>query len=329
MQQQSETVSPERALAKRGPVKPDEPQETVPCPLCGGSDSRHRFYSQDILYGLPGDYALVECVRCGLNYVNPRPTIQALGRHYPEDYFASRPPEKAPVLLRPFVRAIVTGQAMSRIGAVERALGRLAPGTKIVDVGCGLNELVRQAIRLRKCEGIGVEFNPKVVEYVRDVRRLPIVKGTLEDARFDDGAFDLLTMIEYLEHEPNPKDVLREARRVVRTGGHIAIEIPYIDGLPGRTFGPRWGALDLPRHLVFYSKKTLEQMLSETGFRLIHLRTFGIPLSIGVTFASLIGCRRLNRMSSLGGLLMGLSALPFVPFTALLPEFLFAVARAE
>src|SRR5258706_2973240 len=118
-------------------VKPDEPQETVPCPLCDGAESQVRFYASDILYGLPGDYALVECKSCGLNYVNPRPTFEALGRHYPEDYFASRPPEQAPWLFRPAARAILAVQAMSRVGAVERAIGRLPPGTKIVDVGCG------------------------------------------------------------------------------------------------------------------------------------------------------------------------------------------------
>jgi SAM-dependent methyltransferase len=272
---------------------------------------------------------LVECTACHLNYVNPRPTFEALGRHYPPDYFASRPPDAAPWLFRPIARAAVALQAMGRISATERVLGRLTPGTKILDIGCGLNEFLNQTMRVRRCEGIGVELNAKVVEYVRRASRAPILEGTLVDGGFDDEAFDLITMFQYLEHEPNPRQVLDEARRVVKKGGHIAIEIPHIMGLPARLFGPRWGALDLPRHLVFYTPQSLGAMLEKSGFKLLRYRPFGLPGAFGVSLAAFVGCRHLNRMNSAQMGLMTLASIPFMPFASLLPDFLFAVARAE
>ena len=33
---------------------------------------------------------LVECRRCSLGYLNPRPTVDEIGRYYPEVYFARR-----------------------------------------------------------------------------------------------------------------------------------------------------------------------------------------------------------------------------------------------
>ena len=302
----------------------EELLEKVPCPLCNGTDAEFKLSACDRLYGQPGDYSLVECRDCHLKYVNPRPTFEGLARHYPPDYFASRPPEESPFFLRP-VQAL---QAMGRIRTLERMIGRFSPGQRVLDVGCGANELVNQFRRMRKCEGIGVEFNSKVVEYVRTKRGLPIVEGTLRDAGFADASFDLTTMMEYLEHEANPREVLLEARRVTRTGGHLAIEIPFIDGLPARVFGSRWATLDFPRHLVFFTPDTLKKMLAKCGFRLLRVEKFGVPLALGISFATALGYRRLNRMSSLEFLLMSLLSLPFAPFAPLLPEFMFAVAEA-
>ena len=302
-----------------------EPLENVRCPLCGRDEAELRLRACDRLYGRPGDYSLVECTHCHLKYLNPRSTLEALARHYPPDYFASRSPEEAPFFLRP-----VPGlQAIGRLRTLERMIGRIDPGTRLLDVGCGLNELLNQFRRLRGCDGVGVELNSKVVSYVREKRGLPIVEGTLKDARFPDASFDLTTMMQYLEHEPEPRAVLLEARRVTRPGGHLAIEIPYLDGLPARLFGSRWATLDFPRHLVFFSPATLETMLAQCGFRLLRVHKFGVPFAIGISFATALGYRHLNRMSSLEFIVMSLLSLPFAPFAPLLPEFMTVLAQAE
>jgi SAM-dependent methyltransferase len=316
-------------LAKGDRLDAPEALEDVACPLCESRDSRLCFRSCDTLYGTPGTYALVRCNGCGLKYVNPRPTTEALGKHYPPDYFASRAPEKLPPVQRWFLRNQLVFAALNRLKKIERVTGRLGPGKRLLDVGCGLNELVRQTMLLRKADGLGMDFNPAVVEYVSQAGQAPIVEGTLAAAPFGDGEFDVVSMMEYLEHEPNPREVLAQARRVLKPGGHVCVEIPYIDGPVGKVFGPRWGMLDVPRHLVFYNKETLTRTFERTGFEMVHSHTFGVPLAIGVSFAVTVGHRHLNRLSTLGGTLMALASMPFLPFLALLPEFMFAVGRAK
>jgi SAM-dependent methyltransferase len=317
------------SIARRETESLAEELETVPCPLCGGTDAKLRFRACDRLYGRPGDYALVECNACSLNYVNPRPTLAALGVHYPSDYFASAPPEKYPMITRQFHQFMLKAQARGRLRATERAIGKLPPGTRAVDVGCGLNELVAQMIADRGADAVGVEFSPSVVEYVRTKPDRPIVQGTLQSAGFRAGEFDLVTMIEYLEHEPNPGEVLAEARRITKPNGHLVIEIPHIAGLPARMFGSRWATLDVPRHLVFFTPETLERMLAKFGYRLIHVRPFSLPLLIGLSVATSLGYRRLNSINTFERIMVALVAMPFVPFLNWLPEFVFAVAKAE
>jgi SAM-dependent methyltransferase len=74
-------------------------------------------------------------------------------------------------------------------------------------------------------------------------------------------------MWQSLEHVHQPLRVLREARRLLVTGGTLVISVPNIDSLPFRWFGAAWFGLDLPRHLTHFTPPTLRLMLEKAGFR--------------------------------------------------------------
>jgi hypothetical protein len=60
--------------------------ETKPCPLgCSVSDETV-LTGRDLLHDLPGEYTVVKCNSCGLMRTNPRPTPEAIGTYYPDDY---------------------------------------------------------------------------------------------------------------------------------------------------------------------------------------------------------------------------------------------------
>lgn len=310
-------------------AKTDEAQEAVPCPACAADDPEVILHGRDRLFAQPGRYRVVRCGHCRLIYVSPRPTVASLARHYPDDYFCYKPPQEAFLPLRIILSALGRGLSARRVAGLERVIGRLTPETTIVDVGCGINALLQYIRQTRGCEGIGVDFKAEAARYVRDTLKMPIVQGTLHDGHFDDEQFDVVTMTEYLEHEPNPRSVLTEARRITKPGGHLAIEVPYIGGLPAKVFRSRWSQLDLPRHLVFYTPDTLEDMLARCGYRLLDVRTFGIPFSIGGSILQTIGFTHLGRMTLLDALLTGVAGVAFLPLLPLLREFMFAVARVE
>src|SRR5262245_1588222 len=161
-----------------------ELQEQIACPLCESSDGHVVLEGRDLLFRRPGRYPLVRCESCGLKYVNPRPTPEALGRHYPEDYFGYSKPEDAPWFLRRIILGFARGIALRRIRFLEATTGKIEPSSQVVDVGCGVNGLLRTLKELRGCEGIGVDFKPEVVEYVRNQLGMPIVQGNLMQAKF-------------------------------------------------------------------------------------------------------------------------------------------------
>lgn len=306
-----------------------EQQEEVDCPLCGASDEELVLIGRDLLFAKPGSYRLVKCRVCELEYVNPRPTPAALGPHYHEDYFGYAVHEKEPPLIAPMLRAFARGISNRRIAYLEKVVGRLTPELAVLDVGCGVNRLLQRMQEVRGVEGLGVDFKPEIVEYVKDTLGMPIVEGTLHTAAFEDGRFDVVLMMEYLEHESDPKAILAEARRVTKTGGHVALEIPHIDSLPGRLFRSVWWNLDLPRHLIFPTESSLRRMLDDVGYELISVKKFTFPFYVGMSIVQALGQRHWIKNRTWFPIVSSIIGAPFIPLQWLLPEFMFAVARAK
>jgi len=305
-----------------------EPQDDVPCPLCGELERELVLLARDRLFGRPGNYRVVSCRACDLRYLSPRPSLAALGEHYPSDYFIYQTPDALPAFTRPMVRMFTKLRWRESLTRLERTTGRLPASAKVLDVGCGLNDYLVTLRELRGIDGVGIDFKPEVAAYVRETLQMQVHSGTLCDAGFPDAAFDLVTMNEYLEHEPNPREVLAEARRITVPGGYLALEIPCVESIPARVFGSRWSQVDAPRHLIHFTRKTLTAMLERTGFELVSTETFQIPYVIGLSVLQAFGHRRLGRLGFWDRSLAMLATLPFIPFVPLLDEFRFAVARA-
>jgi ubiquinone/menaquinone biosynthesis C-methylase UbiE len=94
-------------------------------------------------------------------------------------------------------------------GIEVRALGRItAPGTSLVGVDHSA-VLIDAARRLTAEEGLGDGISYEV--------------GDAHHTRFADGEFDIVILHTVISHVEDPVQVLREARRIVRPGGTIAV----------------------------------------------------------------------------------------------------------
>jgi ubiquinone/menaquinone biosynthesis C-methylase UbiE len=306
-----------------------EAQETIACPVCGGDQTDLVFLARDRLFGRPGTYPMVQCKQCTMRYLSPRPTLESLGAHYPNDYFPYKTNEEEHPLMRMFLPMADAQRWGSAIRRLERGRGRVTPETRVCDVGCGQNGFLIALQKQRGCLGIGVDFKAEMVDYVRDRLKMPVRHGTLMDAGFEAGQFDLVTMNEYLEHEPDPRAVLMEARRVTKKGGHVAVEVPFIDSVPAKLFGSRWSMVDAPRHLHYFTRKTLGELLRQCGFRLTHVETFQVPMLLGLSVLQAFGARNIGRMGLVESTLALLASLPFYLVYPWMDELMVAVAEAE
>jgi len=131
----------------------------------------------------------------------------------------------------------------------------IAPEGPVLDVGAGDGTLV-DALRAQGRETVGLERNPLRPDFREET--LAELEG--------DGTYAAVIFWHALEHLPEPGDAITQAARLLKPGGVVAIAVPNSGSLQAQVFGLRWLHLDLPRHLVHLSSKSLAAGLAERGF---------------------------------------------------------------
>lgn len=277
-------------------VMRDPTFESTACELCGSDQSEVILQAKERRFGLEGCFTVVRCKRCDLVYLNPRPVEEGLRRYYPGDYYAyQEAPQKSglPWRVKSRIKTLVLEQYKTTIGHSSplprrlwrRALafplqGRLrglpdyVSGERALDVGCGTGGYLR-LLRELGWEVYGVEIDEGACAEAKKWE-LDIFQGQLEEAAFPEDYFDLVRMNHVLEHLPHPLHSLKEAKRVLKEGGRLLIEVPNVESLSAHLFVERWYHLDLPRHLFHFSPQTLRSLLVKAGFaqmEITHLPT--------------------------------------------------------
>jgi SAM-dependent methyltransferase len=241
------------AAAPAGPVLEWEEPD---CLLCGRRSWSPLVEAPDATAGGSGFwFAVVQCQQCGLCFTNPRPSGDTIAQFYPAVYRPHRTP-------RPRSRRWFHRRAARKERQVLAWRGR----GRLLDFGCGGGSFLAQMHRL-DWQVTGLDICSAAIQRIRTELGLPALVGTLPHPELRPASFDLITMWHSLEHVHWPREVLREAYRLLVPGGRLVVAVPNIDSLPFRWFGLAWFGLDLPRHLTHFAPGTLQRMLEQVGFR--------------------------------------------------------------
>jgi SAM-dependent methyltransferase len=248
-------------------------------------------------------FTFVECVECGLAFLNPRPTPGEMEAYYGEEYAKAHhhkfPEPGFPRSLffqiqRVWLRARYGGRAISATGALAffplevswrwtircNILYGLTRIGRVLDVGCGNGGYLAQ-MKLYGFECYGCEPDSIRAQTAASIKGVRVSATDLHGARYPDSYFDVVHIWNVLEHVHDPMAVLQETRRILKQGGLVIISSPNHESILARVF-PNWE--DVPRHLFSFSTKTISLYLEKTGFRLNHLRTGGDPFGIYARF---------------------------------------------
>ena len=96
-------------------------------------------------------------------------------------------------------------------------------GTRVLDVGCGNGSYTVELAR-RASYVCGLDIQKGNLESFREP--IPRVLGAAENLPFPSESFDVVTMIEVLEHTVCDTKVLAECFRVLRPGGKLVLFVP-------------------------------------------------------------------------------------------------------
>ena len=307
--------------------------ESTACALCETDDARPELTLRDLGSGRPERFNLVCCRRCGLRYLNPRPSPSEMGAYYPPDYRPYRQAiEDEPWALMRWMRR--RNIRRRRLAAERHAPRR--PG-RVLDVGCATGIFLAE-MQAAGWQGVGVETGEPAARYARERFGLTVIHGSLEQADLPAAAFDLITFWDVLEHTHNPRVTLERAWRLLRREGVVVATVPNYHSLDRILFGPAWIGFDAPRHLTVFAPDTLRRMLEKTGFDVLELRCnfggfFSFAASLRHWTVASLPWPRVRRLCAAVTDLPGLR-LPFEPLFAVVDRLgwgseLMVVARKK
>ncbi|HYL97321.1 MAG TPA: class I SAM-dependent methyltransferase [Blastocatellia bacterium] len=144
---------------------------------------------------------------------------------------------------------------------------------RLLDVGCGSGFFLR-AVESSKWERWGVETGERAATAAAGaLGKSKVVQGTLIEAAFPESYFDAICFWSALEHMNDPRANLVEARRIVKPGGTLVVQVPNAASYQLRLFKGKWFALDAPRHRYHFDPSTLKRLLRDAGFE-VYMESF-------------------------------------------------------
>lgn len=154
-----------------------------------------------------------------------------------------------------------------------------------LDAGCGSGRTLPELSRY--CRQVaGLELNPEAAEVARDRGQFDVRMGRVEELPWSEQTFDLITCLDVIEHTPDDVVALRELRRVSRPGAWLIVTVPAYQAL--------WSSHDeMNHHFRRYSRRALEQAMTESGWRVQRLTSFNSLLLPPAALVRLIQRRKL------------------------------------
>ena len=223
------------AADRPGPLGTSPAFEAVACCACGHRVADPFISAEDDLTGRPGRFTFRRCRACGLVYQTPRLTIERVKDYYDDDYLAHRQRSDWG-WMSPLFHWAMGSIDREKLRICNRYLA-LDASSAVLDVGCGGGTFLAGLRERHGSTAVGVGFV--------DLADRPAIRGVefhcglFYDQDVGSRRFDLVTMWHFLEHDYPPLRSLIAARRALRDGGRLVIEVPRLDSLTFRLFkGP-------------------------------------------------------------------------------------------
>jgi len=226
------------------------------------------------------NFKIIDCEVCGFKHLDPIPSKEGIEEYYRKSYYQ----ENIPKLLDPQKEA--KELRWSNLQYKDRLLTLNEyiedKSKRLLDVGCG-NGLFLKFMSENGWEAFGIEPSPKASKYARSLG-LNVFNTSLEEFVEDKwfSYFNAINLKCVLEHVPNPIEILKICKSLLKDSSMICIEVPNdfnILQLQVHKLGkPQWWVA-IPDHINYFDFHSLEKLLESLAFEIV-LRTTDFPMEL-------------------------------------------------
>jgi spore maturation protein CgeB len=240
------------------------------CPLCGGQQSAAHIELDE---PSGGRARYVRCADCETIYMDPAPTDASLAAFYAGAY--GDPARRA---ADGCAHADMGVEFVQGLRACEEILDRIAayrqPPGRLLDVGCGMGGVMLEAAT-RGWSVLGIEPSATLAAFCRGNFGLPVLEADFMAADIPGPPFDVILMMEFLEHVRRPGTALQRANALAADNAAIYITAPNADSAAARALAANWVGWKPPLHLQFYNLYSIQTLLIRNGWKPLHTASGG------------------------------------------------------
>lgn len=211
-------------------------------------------------------YSFWGCMKCGLECIFPQPDEAVLASIYKESYYDAWGMKES--------QAAVKRLKQGSFSDYLAMLGVLPAGSHLLDCGAATGFLA-EFVRERGLDAYAIEVSAFGAEACRQLLGVDhVYEGEVEEAQFpanSENRFDVITMIDFIEHVRSPRAVLQWAAARLNPAGSLLMVTPRVGSFSHRVMGQRWTHYKV-EHLWYFSLRSLTILLDEVGLSLVAFR---------------------------------------------------------
>ncbi|GAB1445675.1 hypothetical protein MASR2M41_13900 [Flammeovirgaceae bacterium] len=187
--------------------------------------------------------------------------------------------------------------------ALIRQFTKYEQGLRLLEIGSAYGFFLDEARDFFSCAGI--EVSEEGVLFSRN-RGHQVIHGVAdEDTLSSLGHFDVIVMLDVIEHLPSPRETIRLLKSHLRNDGILLIVTGDVSSMLARITGKFWRLMTPPQHTYFFSGETLSKLLKDLGFKVeyvnrpwkfvpLNLALYQLTARMGLNFSWL------NKFNSIG-----------------------------
>lgn len=204
---------------------------------------------------------LKRCLNCGFVFSERIPCQRELEEHY-KGY--SRDDYLSPLTIKRY----------------NELLDYFEPYRKtnnLIDIGCGMGYFLVEA-KKRGWNVFGTEFTDTAIK-ICNQKDISMKKGVFNPKNYKTNAFDIITSFEVIEHINNPLFEVANYYEALRKSGILYITTPNFNSLLRYRMQENYNVITYPEHLSYYTPKTINNLLTLTGFKKSFLKSTGLSIT--------------------------------------------------